>query len=78
MEKAKKKITVIDGRCTMPECKHRGTYTVPVYCSNCDWKGHLKCTLGHGGSPTSEACPACECRELHIRPVPRKAKAARV
>lgn len=49
--------------CNHDACKHKGTYTLDVRCSNCGWEGG-EGTRGHEFSGYSNPCPRCECDRL--------------
>lgn len=55
---------LIDDRCAIGECKHKGSYYVPVECTNCDWKGWMQCTKGHEPTTLTHDCPRCGCSTI--------------
>lgn len=50
--------------CRDEVCRGKGTYTVSVKCTNCDWSGRAEMTRSHEFSPYSVRCPSCECNSL--------------
>lgn len=48
--------------CSHRNCRGKGTYDLPVLCTNCGLSGTARFTRGH--EATREICPNCDTRNL--------------
>lgn len=64
---------IIDNQCDTCRRENKGSYYVPVACSNCEWSGWLRSSKGHEVSYSIWlSCPNCACSTTLKRDYSRK------
>lgn len=53
---------------TCERCKDKGTYDMPVFCSNCGLRGTATYSRGH--EAIVDRCPNCDTRNLRVKRLP--------